>query len=246
MNAPAEPSLTVWLDECGDGWISLHVSCGAVALRLNCTHWDDPFPGIVRWAKRLYADSAREVTLINQEGGYAHLVATAAPDGSVELCVHDTPEHLDPLPPPLLRWQGSRKELAATFYRAIHDFATSSAYDPRGWAYMRLTDWLILFDPTGRPLSTIVAALLATPRKRLLRQMKASCPYCDGHTGTLIPCIWNRSTIEVRRPILHRLLRSMPGSWEGADLPLLRCRALEILCYGHMRPLPERLRRLRC
>lgn len=244
--APHSP-LTVWLDECADGWISLHLRTGDAELRLSCTYWDDPFPDIVRWAKRLLAGSPRETVLINQEGWNGYLIAeAAAPVGTVQLSVHEAPDDAASIPPPSLRWHGTRAELAATFYRAIHDFAASPAYDPRHWAYMNFAAWLVYSDTKDRPLSAITEELLATPRKRLLRLLAASCPYyCYPEWGSQIPCAWNRSPIEIRRPILHALLRQLPGSWNGRDLPLLRCRTLEELCYGTMRPLPDRLRRLR-
>ena len=247
MKTLPDSPLTIWLDDCADGWISLHLRSGEAELRLSCTHWDDPFPGIVRWAKRLLAGSPREGARINQEGWNGFLIAeTAAPAGTVQLSVHEAPDGSSSLPPPRLRWHGPREALAATVYRAIHDFAASAAYDPRQWAYMSFAAWLVYSDTNGRPLSEITTQLLATPRKRLLRMLNAGCPYyCYPEWGSMIPCAWNRSSIEMRRPILQALLRRLPGSWDACDLPLLRCRTLEILCYGALRPLPYRLRRLR-
>jgi len=243
--APDSP-LTVWLDECAYGWISLHVRTGEAELRLSCTNWDDPFPGIVRWAKRLLAGSPREVARINEEGRYAHLVATATAAGSaLDFTVHRTPEYRDPLPPPLLSWHGPREVLAATIYRAFRDFAASPAYDPRDWAGLTIADWLVLTDPTGQPLSALIEFLVHWPREGVMRRIRTDCRHYTKQLAPPLPRTWNRLAVSERRRLLLRLLRHRDDGWLGYDLLWLRCRALEELCYGAMRTLPDRLRRLR-
>jgi len=124
--------------DCEAGWIHLTIAAGAQEVQVRASHVFDPFPDLIRWMEAMLTDIQACSFVIDEEGDEKELVARRQWDGKLLFTVRDpVPEGEE-----FFRAVVLRRQLIASIYNTLHEFARSPGCRSHEWEIETLSERL--------------------------------------------------------------------------------------------------------